>query len=151
MAISKQITACEIDIKQSDGTTSIAGYPKRVELYSGSITFKPYYLSGSSFDEALSGKLRTQLGGYRASIQLGWERLTNTANLANIVKDAVITTYRPRITFAPDAATPSSNFNVIVSDVTWTAAIESQITRQPISVGMTSQDVFGSIPDYLRQ
>lgn len=151
MAISKQITACEIDIKQSDGTTSISGYPKRVELYSGSITFKPYYLGGSVYDEALSGKLRTQLGGYRASIQLGWERLTNTANLANIVSNATVSTYRPRITFAPDASTPTSNFNVVIGDVTWTAAIESQITRQPISVSFVSQDYFTAIPDYLRQ
>lgn len=151
MALSKQITACEIDIKQSDGTTSIAGYPKRVELYSGSITFKPYYLGGSVFDEALSGKLRTQLGGYRASIQLGWERLTNTANLANIVSNATVSTYRPRITFAPDAATPTSNFNVVISDVTWSADIQSQVTRQPISVGFVSQEYFTAIPDYLRQ
>jgi hypothetical protein len=149
MSLSKQITNCQIMIYQSDGTTPVSGYPKNVSLYSGSITLTPYYLTGSAFDEALSGKLRTQLGGYRASIQLGWERLGNTANLLNIVKDARVTSYRPRITFAPDAATATSNFNVVISDVNWSAAIESQITRQPISVRMTGQDVLTEIPAYL--
>lgn len=150
MPLTKQITACQIDIKQSDGTTSVSGYPKRVELYSGSITFRPYFLSGNAFDEALSGRLRTQLGGYRAGIQLAWEKLTNTANLANIVKDAKVSTYRPRVTFAPNAAAPTQNFNVIISDVSYSATIEATITRQPISVGFESQDVFAEIPDYLK-
>jgi len=149
MPLSKQITNCEIIIYQSDGTTKATGYPKRVSLYSGSISFSPYFLSRTAFDEALSGKLRTQLGGYRPTIQLGWERLGNTANLMNVVKDAKISTYRPRITFAPDASTNTSNFNVVISDVAWSAAIDSQITSQPISVTMVGQDVLDEIPAFM--
>lgn len=151
MALSKQITACQITIYESDESTPESGYPKRVELYSGSITMRPYFYTGTSFDEALSGKLRTQLGGYRPTVQLGWEKLLNTANLANIVADAVTTSYRPRIFFAPDASNPSDGFNVILTDVSWSAAIDSQVTTQPINVEMRGREVLASIPAYLRQ
>ena len=151
MALSKQITACQVTIYESDGATPASGYPKRVELYSGSVTVRPYYFSGTSFDEALSGKLRTQLGGYRPTVQLGWERLLNTDNLANIVADAVTTSFRPRIFFAPDASDTSNGFNVIISDVTWSASIQSQITTQPINVEFRGQEVLDEIPGYLRQ
>jgi hypothetical protein len=151
MALSKQITACQITIYQADGSTPASGYPKRVELYSGSVTVKPYFYSGTSFDEALSGKLRTQLGGFRPTVQLGWERLLNTANLANIVKDAVTTSFRPRIFFAPNASEISNGFNVILTDVTWSASIQSQITTQPINVEFQGQEVLPNIPGYLQQ
>jgi hypothetical protein len=151
MALSKQITACQITIYESDGSTPASGYPKRVELYSGSVTVKPYFYSGTSFDEALSGKLRTQLGGFRPTVQLGWERLLNTANLANIVKDAVTTSFRPRIFFAPNASEISNGFNVILTDVTWSASIQSQITTQPINVEFRGQEVLPNIPGYLQQ
>lgn len=151
MALSKQITACQITIYEADGSTPASGYPKRVELYSGSVTVKPYFYSGTSFDEALSGKLRTQLGGFRPTVQLGWERLLNTANLANIVKDAVTTSFRPRIFFAPNASEISNGFNVILTDVTWSASIQSQITTQPINVEFQGQEVLPNIPGYLQQ
>jgi len=153
MALSKQITACLVTIFDETDSTPKSGYEsgKRVELYSGSVTLKPYFFSGSSFDEALSGKLRTQLGGYRPTVQLGWEKLLNTANLANIVKDAVTTSFRPRIFFAPNASETTNGFNVIISDVTWSAVIDSQVTTQPISVEMQGREVLPDIPLYLRQ
>lgn len=146
MALSKQIQKCSFDIFQSDGTTSKSGYPKQVEVFSGSFTWKPYFLSGRPFDEALSGRLRTQLGGYRLQVTLAWEKLQNTANLLNIVNDAIVTTYRPRIAFAQNVSATTTNYNVVLTDVTWQTSVESTVVRQPLSVTFTGQDVFEDIP-----
>ena len=147
MSLRKQITVCDFIVRNPTGT-ALAGYPKRVEVFSGPITWKPYYLSGQPFDEALSGQLRSQLGGYRPFVTLAWEKLTNTANLINIVNDAVTTTNRKIITFAPNvSASTTSNFNVVIQDVTWSAEIDSTIVRQPISVTFAGLNVFPRIPD----
>lgn len=147
MSLRKQITECTFWVRNPTGT-ALSGYPKRVEIYSGSITWRPYYLSGQPYDEALSGQLRSQLGGYRPFVTLAWEKLTNTANLINIVNDAVTTTNRKIITFAPNtAASTTSNFNVVIQDVTWSAEIDSTIVRQPISVSFVGLNVFPRIPD----
>jgi len=150
MALSKQITKVSFDIFQSDGVTSQSGYPKQVETFTGSFTWKPYFLSGRPFDEALSGRLRTQLGGYRLQVTLGWEKLQNTANLVNIVNDARVTTFRPRIAFAQNVSATTTNYNVVLSDVTWQTSLESTVVRQPLSVTFVGQDVYDEIPDDFR-
>lgn len=147
MALSKQITRCSFDIFQSDGVTSQSGYPKQVEVFSGSFVWRPYYLSGQPFDQALSGKLRTQLGGYRLEVTLNWEKLQNTANLLNIVNDARVTTFRPRIAFAQNVSATTTNYNVVLSDVSWQTSLESTVVRQPLSVTFVGQDVLDEIPD----
>ncbi len=148
MSLRKQITLCTFWVRTLDNSVlSGTVYPKRVEVYSGSITWKPYYLSGQPYDEALSGKLRPQLGGYRPFITLGWEKLTNTANLINIVNDAVIDGTRRMVIFAPNiAASLTSNINTIITDVTWSAEIDSTIVRQPISVTFAGLNVYPRIP-----
>lgn len=147
MALSKQITRCSFEIFQSDGTTNAIGYPKQVEVYSGSFTWRPYFLSGKPFDEALSGRLRTQLGGYRLEVTLNWEKLQNTSNLLNIVNDARVSTFRPRIAFAQNVSALTTNYNVVLSDVSWQTSLESTIVRQPLSVTFVGQDVLDEIPD----
>jgi hypothetical protein len=92
--MNKQITKAKFDVKVDNGATnaSFQGFPKEVEVYSGSYEWKPYYYGGQATDQALSGKLRSFLGGYRIEGRLNWERLTNTQNLANVVNKAVVGT-----------------------------------------------------------
>lgn len=92
--MNRQITKAKFDVKVDNGATnaSFQGYPKEVELYSGSYEWKPYYYGGQATDQALSGKLRSFLGGYRIEGRLNWERLTNTQNLADVVNKAVVGT-----------------------------------------------------------
>ena len=92
--MNRQITKAKFDVKVDNGATnaSFQGYPKEVELYSGGYEWKPYYYGGQATDQALSGKLRSFLGGYRIEGRLNWERLTNTQNLADVVNKAVVGT-----------------------------------------------------------
>jgi hypothetical protein len=92
--MNRQITKAKFDVKVDNGATnaSFQGFPKEVEVYSGSYEWKPYYYGGQATDQALSGKLRSFLGGYRMEGRLNWERLTNTQNLANVVNKAVVGT-----------------------------------------------------------
>jgi hypothetical protein len=90
--VNKQINTCNIDVKAYNGVSnfSFQGYPKEVSVYSGAYRFTPYYYGGTKSDEALSGRIRSRLGGYRFSASLNWERLTNTQNLADVVNKATI-------------------------------------------------------------
>jgi hypothetical protein len=90
--VNKQINTCKIDVKAYNGVSnySFQGYPKEVSVYSGAYRFTPYYYGGTKSDEALSGRIRSRLGGYRFSASLNWERLTNTQNLADVVNKATI-------------------------------------------------------------
>ena len=90
--MNKQINTCKIDIKAFNGVSnfSFQDFPKEVSVYSGAYRFTPYYYGGTKSDEALSGRIRSRLGGYRFSASLNWERLTNTQNLANVVNKATI-------------------------------------------------------------
>lgn len=90
--MNKQINTCKIDVKAYNGVSnySFQGYPKEVSVYSGAYRFTPYYYGGTKSDEALSGRIRSRLGGYRFSASLNWERLTNTQNLADVVNKATI-------------------------------------------------------------
>lgn len=92
--MNKQILTCAFDVKIDNGTTnaSMQGYPKRVEVFSGSYEWRPYYYGGSATDEALSGRLRSRLGGYRIEGQLTWERQVNSTNFLNVLNDITIGT-----------------------------------------------------------
>jgi hypothetical protein len=94
--VNKQIRSCAFDVKIDNGTTnaSIQGYPKAVEVFSGSYEWRPYYYGGSATDEALSGRLRSRLGGYRIEGQLTWERQANSSNYLNTLNDMTIGTQK---------------------------------------------------------
>ena len=113
--MNKQITKAKFDVKVDNGATnaSFQGFPKEVEVYSGSYEWKPYYYGGQATDQALSGKLRSFLGGYRMEGRLNWERLTNTQNLANVVNKAVVGTEKSFWNVAVGVAYSSkANINV---------------------------------------
>jgi hypothetical protein len=114
--MNKQITKAKFDVKVDNGATnaSFQSFPKEVELYSGGYEWKPYYYGGQPTDQALSGKLRSFLGGYRIEGRLNWERLTNTQNLANVVNKAVVGTRKLFYTTNPaDNYTSKTNFQVL--------------------------------------
>lgn len=92
--MNKQIRTCAFDVKIDNGTTnaSIQGYPKNVEVFSGSYEWRPYYYGGSATDEALSGRLRSRLGGYRIEGQLTWERQANSSNYLTTLNDMTVGT-----------------------------------------------------------
>jgi hypothetical protein len=97
--VNKQIRTCAFDVKIDNGTTnaSMQGYPKNVEVFSGSYEWRPYYYGGSATDEALSGRLRSRLGGYRIEGQLTWERQVNSTNFLNVLNDITIGTEKVMI------------------------------------------------------
>jgi hypothetical protein len=115
--MNKQITKAKFDVKVDNGATnaSFQGFPKEVELYSGGYEWKPYYYGGQPTDQALSGKLRSFLGGYRIEGRLNWERLTNTQNLANVVNKAVVGTEKLFWTTITPASY-NSNLNIGIND-----------------------------------
>jgi hypothetical protein len=108
--MNKQITKAKFDVKVDNGATnaSFQGFPKEVELYSGGYEWKPYYYGGQATDQALSGKLRSFLGGYRIEGRLNWERLANTQNLANVVNKAVVGTQKLFWVTNPDSSYTSN-------------------------------------------
>jgi hypothetical protein len=114
--VNKQITTCAFDVKVNNGTTSasIQGYPKNVEVFSGTFDWRPYYYNGQATDEALSGRLRSRLGGYRIEGQMTWERQLNTTNFLAILNDAVTGTEKLFATNAVDG-TYTSNTNIALA------------------------------------
>lgn len=114
--MNRQITKAKFDVKVDNGATnaSFQGFPKEVELYSGGYEWKPYYYGGQPTDQALSGKLRSFLGGYRIEGRLNWERLTNTQNLANVVNKAVVGTEKLFWVTNPDT-NYTSNTNIAIA------------------------------------
>lgn len=116
--MNRQITKAKFDVKVDNGATnaSFQGFPKEVELYSGAYEWKPYYYGGQATDQALSGKLRSFLGGYRIEGRLNWERLTNTQNLADVVNKAVVGTEKLFWATAPsNSYTANVNIGIDVS------------------------------------
>lgn len=115
--MNRQITKAKFDVKVDNGATnaSFQGFPKEVELYSGGYEWKPYYYGGQPTDQALSGKLRSFLGGYRIEGRLNWERLTNTQNLADVVNKAVVGTEKQFWVTTPDN-TYTSNTNIAIAN-----------------------------------
>lgn len=145
MALSRQIKVCAIDVLDESGSS--VSSKKNVEVFSGSISWRPYFYGGQAFKEALSGKLISDLGGYRPFVTLNWERLTNTSNLRNIVNDAVTASGNRRVcVIYPDASNTTFKINTVIEDVAWEARIDSTIISQPISVSFAGQNVEPSIP-----
>lgn len=104
--MNKQIKTCAFDVKIDNGATnaSMQGYPKNVEVFSGSFEWQPYYYGGQATDEALSGRLRSRLGGYRIDGQFTWERQVNSTNFLSILNDCVTGVERKFFTLNPDAS-----------------------------------------------
>lgn len=90
--MNKQITNCKIDIKAYNGVSnfSFQGYPKNVALFSGMVEWKPYFYDGSASDQALSGRLRSHLAGYRMEGSLFWERQINATNFIDILDKSTV-------------------------------------------------------------
>jgi len=94
----RQITSCGLSVSTNNGTveTFFQGYntaadtlaPKAVKLHVGEFGWTPYFYTGSAYDETLSGRRRSQHGGYRLEGSLTWSRLLNTTNLLEIVNQA---------------------------------------------------------------
>jgi hypothetical protein len=114
--VNKQITQAKFDVKVDNGATqaSFQGYPKDVDVYSGGYEWKPYYYGGQATDQALSGKKRSFLGGYRIEGRLNWERLLNTQNLGDVVNKSVVGTEKLFWATVPDASY-ASNTNIGLS------------------------------------
>jgi hypothetical protein len=130
-------------------TTAINGFPVTVNTYSGAYTYRPYFHTGSAFDEAITGTLRSQLGGYRFEASLSWERLLNSAPLLTMINQAYTTTNAEvTIQFHPDATNTSVFENVVIEDVVWDSQLQGTIVRQPISVRLKGKEVRPTIPTF---
>jgi hypothetical protein len=150
--MNRQITQCRFNVVIDNGSsnTVVSGFPTNVNVYSGSYSYRPYYHTGSAYDEALNGRLRSQLGGYRFEAVLSWERLINSQPLLNLINNAYTnTTGEVRIYFHPDA-TNITNEEVVISDVVWTANLESTMVRQPLAISITGKNVSAIIPSFYR-
>ena len=151
--MNRQIRQCRFNVALDNGSsvTDVSGFPVDVSVTSGSYTYRPYYHTGQAFDEAITGRLRSQLGGYRFEAVLSWDRLINSEPLLDLLNNAYTTTNSDVIiTFFPDASDLSTSEEVIISDSVWAANLESTIVRQPLSVSLTGRNISSNIPDYFR-
>ena len=155
--MNRQIKQCTFNAYVTDGssTATINGFPVSINVFSGAYTYRPYYYSGSAYDEAINGRLRSQLGGYRFEASLSWDRQLNTDPMIHLLENAY---YRPTldlssaidgeliIEFYPDSTETSTKLNVVISDVSVASSIEQTIIRQPISITLTGKEVSANIP-----
>lgn len=149
--MNRQISQCTFNVVTFDGsnTTAVAGFPLSVNTYSGAYTYRPYFHTGSAFDEAITGTLRSQLGGYRFECLLTWERLLNTEPLLSVLNNAYTTSANEiTIQFYPDASNTAFFENVVVEDVVWDSQLQGTIVRQPISVRLRGKEVRSTIPTF---
>lgn len=149
--MNRRIQQCTFNVVSFNGTTTnaINGFPTNVSVFSGSYAYRPYYYTGSAFDEALNGSLRSQLGGYRFEAQLTWNRLMNSAPLLAVLNNAYTTTNAEiTIQFFPDSSNTSVFENVIISDSEWTSTIDGQHVRQPLSITLTGKEIRSQIPAF---
>lgn len=149
--MNKQIRQCAFNVVAFDGTNTNAlnGFPVNVSLFTGSLLYEPYFYTGSAYDQAISGKLRSQLGGYRFSASLAWERLLNTAPLLDVLNNAYTTTNAEiTIQFHPDATNTTFYENVVVQNLSYNSAISGTIVSQPITVQLMGKEVRATIPDF---
>lgn len=157
--MNRQIRTCAFNAYVANDTNvaTINGFPVNVNVFSGSYTYKPYFYTGSAYDEAINGRLRSQLGGYRFEAQLTWERQVNTDAFMQLVNNSFFTSGLDLsdniageviIEFMPDASNPSAKENVVISDATVTATIDGTMIRQPITLSLAGKEVKPNIPDY---
>lgn len=149
--MNRQIKECRFNVVLFNGTTNtvISGFPLNVNVSDGSYSFRPYYYTGSPYDEALSGKLRSQLGGYRFEATLSWDRLINSTPMLSVINNAYTTTNAEvRIFFHPDASNITVREEVVIEDINWAANLDKTIVRQPLSVYLTGKYVSSNISNY---
>lgn len=149
----RQITRCKFNVAIDDGVNInvVSGFPKEVNLMSGSYTYRPYYHTGQPYDEAINGRLRSQLGGYRFEATLVWDRLVQSQPLLDIINNAYTTgSGEVRIYFSPDASNAVVTEEVVISDVVWAANLEATVVRQPLSVSLIGKNVSATIPSYYK-
>ena len=149
--MNRQITNCKFDvyINTGSGTTPITGFPTNLRVFTGAYTYKPYYHTGSAYDEALDGSLRSQLGGYRFEAILNWERLLDAEPLMNVINNAYTTgTGEVVIDFYPDATNATFYETVIITDVSWQSSIDATMVRQPLSISLIGKTVKPTIPSF---
>lgn len=149
----RQITRCKFNVAIDDGVNInvVSGFPKEVNLMSGSYTYRPYYHTGQPYDEAINGRLRSQLGGYRFEATLVWDRLVQSQPLLDIINNAYTTgSGEVRIYFSPDASNAVVTEEVVISDVVWAANLEATVVRQPLSVSLVGKNVSATIPSYYK-
>lgn len=149
--MNRQIRQCTFNVAIDDGSnvTAVSGFPVNVNVFSGSYTYRPYYHTGQPYDEAINGRLRSQLGGYRFEAVLTWDRLINATPLASVLNKAYTTNAgEVVITFYPDATNTSVFENVIVADSVWDAQIDGTIIRQPLAVTLRGRDLRPTIPAF---
>ena len=151
--MNKQITQCRFNVAIDNGSTNtvVSGFPKNVNVFSGSYSYSPYYYTGQPYDEAINGRLRSQLGGYRFEATLVWDRLLNSQPLLDLLNNAYTTgTGEVRITFFPDATNTTVSEEVVIADTVWAANLESTIVRQPLSVTLIGKNVSATIPSFYK-
>jgi hypothetical protein len=151
--MNKQITQCRFNVAIDNGTTNttVSGFPKNVNVSAGAYTYKPYYYTSQAYDEGITGRLRSQLGGYRFEAVLSWDRLINSQPLLDLLNNAYTTTSgEVRITFFPDATNTTVSEEVVISDSVWAANLESTMVRQPLSVTLVGKNVRDTIPSYYK-
>ena len=152
--MNRQITQCKIDVLSDNGSTvtSLSGFPVVVNLYSGVCSWTPYFYTGQAYDQALSGRLHSQLGGYRFQASLQWDRMLTASNnnIFNVINKAFLTNSSTVvIRFYPDQGN-SEYQEVLLESSTWDARIDSTIVNNPVSVSFVGRDVKTSIPDYYK-
>ncbi len=151
--MNKQINQCRFNVVIDSGSsnTVVSGFPKTVNVFSGSYTYRPYYHTGQAYDEAINGRLRSQLGGYRFEATLVWDRLLNSQPLLDLLNNAYTTgSGEVRITFFPDATNTTVSEEVVIADSVWAANLESTIVRQPLSVTLVGKNLSTSIPSFYK-
>jgi hypothetical protein len=149
--MNRQIEQCTFNVITTNGTVSTAlnGFPVNVKVSGGAYTYEPYFFTGSAYDEALNGQLRSQFGGVRFKATLSWERLINTEPLLDVINNYRVTNANEIIIqFHPDASNTSYFENVVVSSFVYDNRIESTIIRQPISIDLVGKEVKTSIPSF---
>ena len=151
--MNRQINQCRFNVVIDSGSsnTVVSGFPKTVNVFSGSYTYRTFFYSGKPYDEAINGRLRSQLGGYRFEATLVWDRLLNSQPLLDMINNAYTSgSGEVRIYFNPDATNTSVTEEVVISDVTWAANLDATIVRQPLSVSLVGKNVSATIPSFYR-
>jgi hypothetical protein len=155
--MNRQISQCSFNVFVQNDTNvaTVTGFPVTINVFSGQYAYRPYYYTGSPYDEAINGRLRSQLGGYRFEATLSWERQLNTDPLMALINNGYISSETPLsenisgeliIQFIPDASDSNVVENVVISEVSVQSSIESTIIRQPISISLVGKEVSKTIP-----
>jgi hypothetical protein len=152
--MNRQIRECKIDVKVDNGTsvTSLSGFPVNVKLSSGSCNWVPYFFTGQAYDQALSGRLHSQMGGFRFQATLSWDRMlsSDNTNVFNVLNKSFLTNSSEiRIYLYPDKDNAEYQ-DVVLEASNWEARIDSTIVNNPVVVTLTGRDIKTAIPDYYK-